>query len=241
MGPVRGPDRPLEVSSVLSHDGWGARPLASLDLETTGVDPLADRVVSYALLDAAGTERCGLVRPDVPVPAASSQVHGITAAMLVDAPAPAEALSPVLAWVQDLVETGTGLVVFNASYDLTLLRSEAARHGLRQPDWERLLVVDPFLLDWGVDRADRKRRLVDLAEHYGVLLELAHDATADARAAREVAVRLATRHPDVARIPLADLMGSQRRWHAERVAAWFAEARAAGREPGAIPGWPLAV
>ena len=159
------------------HDGWHRVPLASLDLEATGIDPLLDRVVSYALLDLPGSERSGLVQPGIAVPEAAAQVHGLTTALLAEAPAAPDALASVLAWVADLVERRVGLVVFNAGYDLTMLRAEARRHGLVEPDWSRLLVVDPFVLDWGVDReAARPRRLVDVAEHYGVALHEAHDA-----------------------------------------------------------------
>ncbi len=122
------------------HDGWHRLPLASLDLETTGTDALHDRVVSFALLDEPGFEITGLVRPDVPVPEAAAAVHGITDAMLQDAPTSAEALPVVLDWLATLAERRVGLVVFNACYDLSMLRAEARRHGLAEPDWERLLV-----------------------------------------------------------------------------------------------------
>ena len=69
------------------HDGWHRLPLASLDFETTGIDPHTDRVLSYALLDLPGFEITGLVNPGVPIPEAAAQVHGITEAMLVGQPA----------------------------------------------------------------------------------------------------------------------------------------------------------
>ena len=166
-------------------------PLASLDFETTGVDPFHDRVLSYALLDPSGVEITGLVDPGVPIPPASAEVHGITEAMLADAPPSAEGLAVVVDWVQSLVDRQVGLVVFNATYDLTMLRAEATRLGLTQPDWSRLLVVDPFVVDWGIERgALGQRRLIDVASYYGIPIDHAHDATCDARAAREVAVEL---------------------------------------------------
>lgn len=224
-----------------SHDGWHRLPLASLDFETTGVDPHNDRVLSYALLDEPGFEITGLVNPGVPIPEAASAVHGITEDMLVGAPSPVDALGVVVDWVQSLIERGVGLVVYNAAYDLTMLRAEADRHGLRQPDWQRLLVVDPLVVDWGIERGDLgPRRLIDVASYYGVSIEDAHDARCDALAARDVAVELAARHPQVGTLSVHDLMNEQRRWYAERAADWNAYAERVGRPTDDPHGWPLA-
>jgi len=223
------------------HDGWHRLPLASLDFETTGIDPHTDRVLSYALLDEPGFEITGLVNPGVPIPEAAAQVHGITEAMLVDQPTSAEGLSVVVDWVQSLVERGVGLVVFNAAYDLTMLRAEARRHGLPEPDWQRLIVVDPLVVDWGIERGGLgPRKLVDVAGYYGVPIDNAHDASCDARAARDVAVELAARHPDVGTLSLAQLMERQRGWFAERAADWNAYATRVGRSIDDPAGWPLA-
>lgn len=216
-------------------------PLAALDFETTGVDPHHDRVLSYAMLGEPGFEVTGLVNPGVPIPSASAEVHGITDDMLADAPSSAEGLAVVVDWVQSLVERQIGLVVFNAAYDLTMLQAEAARLGLTQPDWSRLLVVDPFVVDWGIERgALGQRRLVDVAAYYGIPIPNAHDAMCDARAARDVAVELGARHPHVGSITLAELMTHQRTWFADRVRGWNVYAVQGGRPLDDPAGWPLA-
>ncbi len=220
-----------------AHDGWHRRPLASLDFEATGVDPHRDRILSYALLTGDEGVEVGLIDPGVPVPPESADVHGITDAMLAGAPSSAEGLAVVVDWVQSLVERQVGLVVFNASYDLTMLRAEADRHGLTQPDWSRLLVVDPFVVDWGVDR--KTRRLVDVASAFGIDIERAHDALCDARAALDVAVELGTRHLHIGATTILELMVDQRTWHTERALEWNAYAARKGR-PVDHGGWPLA-
>ena len=236
------------------HDGWHRVPLASLDFEATGVDPFHDRVLSYALLDPSGSEITGLVDPGVPIPPASAEVHGITDAMLADAPPSAEGLAVVVDWVQSLVDRQVGLVVFNATYDLTMLRAEATRLGLAQPDWSRLLVVDPFVVDWGIERGAlgpllgvpgvrrqmRPRRLIDVASYYGIQIDHAHDARCDARAAREVAVELGARHVQVGATTILELMVDQRTWHTERALEWNAYAAKKGRPVDDLGGWPLA-
>jgi DNA polymerase III subunit epsilon len=235
---LRAAPRPPERGD---HDGWHRVPLASLDFETTGIDPHHDRVLSYALLDESGVEITGLVNPGVPIPPASAEVHGITEAMLAKAPSSADGLAMVVDWVQSLVERQVALVVFNATYDLTMLQAEAARLGLAQPDWSRLLVVDPFVVDWGIQRGSLgQRRLIDVAAYYGVPLDKAHDATCDARAARDVAIELGARHPHVGTSTLVDLMATQRRWFAARASEWHAYADLKGRPLDDPDGWPLA-
>ncbi len=222
------------------HDGWHRTPLAALDFETTGVDPFTDRVLSYALIDDRGPDVDGLINPGMAIPTASAEVHGLTDALLADAPSPAVGIAIVAGWVASLVERGVGLVVFNAAYDLTMLRAEATRWGVEQPDWDRLLVVDPHVIDWGIHRGTLgPRRLTDVAAYYGVPLHNAHDAAADARAARNVAREIGARHPDVAASTLPELMARQRSWFAERTEDWNAHARSVGRELGDPEGWPL--
>lgn len=222
------------------HRGWHELPLASLDFETTGVDPFTDRVVSYAMLDDGGTDVVGLINPGVPIPEAAAAVHGITAEALRDAPVPVEGIATVLAWVRSLIDRGIALVVFNAPYDLTMLGAEARRWGLPEPDWSRLVVIDPWVVDWGIERgALGPRRLVDVAEYYGVAIDNAHDASCDARAARDVARELSARHPVVGTLTLPELVDRQRRWYAERAENWNAWAVTVGRSLDDPQGWPL--
>lgn len=223
------------------HDGWHRTALASLDLETTGTDPLTDRILSFALLGDRSVDVSGLVDAGVEVPAAASAVNGLTAEVLAGAPGPVEAVGLITRWLDDLIERGVGLVVYNAAYDLTMVRAEASRWGVRQPDWQRLLVVDPFVVDWGIERgALGPRRLSDVATYYGVELTDAHDATADARAAREIALEIGLRHPVIATGTLDDLMQRQREWFADRAADWNDYARRVGRSLDDPHGWPLA-
>lgn len=228
------------------HDGWHRVPLAALDFETTGVDPLHDRVLSFALIEGPSAEGPGvefscLVNPGVPIPDAAARVHGITEAMVADAPASEQGLAPVVVWVQSIIDRGIALVVYNASYDLTMLRAEADRLGLDQPDWDRLVVVDPLVVDWGIERGQLgPRRLTDVAAYYEVPIANAHDAACDARAAHDVAIELAARHPHVGSLTLPELMTRQRAWYAARAADWNSYAERVGRPTDDPHGWPLA-
>ncbi|MFN3461011.1 MAG: exonuclease domain-containing protein [Oceanibaculum sp.] len=119
-----GPDLPL-----------AGLPAVSLDCETTGLNVATDRVVSAAGIVMHGPRLYRhlaydrLVNPGVPVPASSTAIHGITDAMVADAP-------PISLVLADLAELLRGRVVIghNISFDLAVLRAEAARHGVAWTD-----------------------------------------------------------------------------------------------------------
>ncbi len=66
------------------------KPLASIDLETTGVNPGTDRIVEIAIVkvlpDGTRSVKRKLINPEMPIPKTASDVHGITDDMVKDAP-----------------------------------------------------------------------------------------------------------------------------------------------------------
>jgi DNA polymerase III subunit epsilon len=66
------------------------KPLAFIDLETTGINLGTDRIVEIAivkiLLDGTKTVKRRLLNPEMPIPKSSSDIHGITDEMVKDAP-----------------------------------------------------------------------------------------------------------------------------------------------------------
>ena len=66
------------------------KPLAFIDLETTGVNLGTDRIVEIAIVkiltDGTKSVKRKLINPGMPIPKASSEVHGITDDMVKDAP-----------------------------------------------------------------------------------------------------------------------------------------------------------
>jgi DNA polymerase III subunit epsilon len=106
------------------------RPLAVLDVETTGTDAARDRIVELALLTLHPGRNHDLyqtrLNPGVPIPPAATAVHGITDADVRDAPTFAT-IAP------DLVRrlTGCDLAGFGiGSFDLPLLCAEFVRVGM---------------------------------------------------------------------------------------------------------------
>jgi len=67
------------------------KPLAFIDLETTGINLGSDRIVEIAIVkilaDGSRSVKRKLINPQMPIPKQSTDVHGITDDMVKDAPA----------------------------------------------------------------------------------------------------------------------------------------------------------
>ncbi|MEV7075215.1 3'-5' exonuclease [Streptomyces sp. NPDC091972] len=230
---------------------WYEGPLAAFDTETTGVDIETDRIVSAAVVvqDAAGTRprvSRWLVNPGVPVPAGATAVHGLTDEHLQrNGRWPAPVMFEIAETLAEQAAAGRPLVVMNAPFDLTVLDRELRRHRASSLDrWlgsSPLLVLDPRVLDKHLDRYRKGRRtLTDLCEHYGVTLDGAHDAAADAQAALDVVRAIGRRFAArLERLEPTELHSLQAVWHAAQargLQAWFARS---GSEESVDPAWPL--
>ena len=200
---------------------WADR-LGVFDLETTGVDVETARIVTacIAVIDADGAvvDRWDwLADPEVDIPEAASEVHGITTerARLEGRPS-GVVVAEITQTLRTLFGLGIPVVVYNAPYDLSLLDRECRRNEL-EPLIDPAPVVDPLVLDKQVDTYRKgKRTLEAAAAHYGVALDDAHDAGADAIAAGRVAQALARSWRDELDLPIADLHGRQEIWYAEQ-------------------------
>ncbi|HXB08355.1 MAG TPA: 3'-5' exonuclease, partial [Puia sp.] len=66
------------------------RPLAIIDLETTGVNLGTDRIIEIAIVkimsDGKKLVKRKLINPEMPISSASTDIHGITNEMVKDAP-----------------------------------------------------------------------------------------------------------------------------------------------------------
>lgn len=224
---------------------WADR-LGVFDLETTGVDVETARVVTacIAVLDAEGrvVQRWDWIAdPGVEIPEAAAAVHGITTER---ARAEGRASELVIAEITQTLRTlfglGVPVVVYNAPYDLSLLDRECRRNELEPLD-DPAPVIDPLVLDKQVDTYRKGKRTLEVAAaHYGVPLDDAHDAGADAIAAGRVAQALAAAYPAELEVPIADLHGRQEIWYAEQARRFQDYIRRKGDESfTASTAWPI--
>ena len=226
--------------------GWHSGLLGSYDCETTGTDPFSARLVSAAFVTSAGERHEFLVDPGVEIPAEAAAVHGIsTEQARAHGVKPAVALDQIAALLAAHLGAGAPLVVFNAPYDLTLLEAELQRNGLKALR-ERVPaiapIVDPLLIDRSMDRYRKGSRTLEAqCAHYGVSIENAHDACADAVAAMGVARAQAVRFPEVAEARLEDLHAQQVQWKVLAEEDFAAYKARRGETFTPEPGWPVRV
>ncbi|MEU3347717.1 3'-5' exonuclease [Streptomyces sp. NPDC006700] len=231
--------------------GWHRELLIGFDLETTGTDPREARIVTGAVIEVRGGEPGGrrewLADPGVEIPAEAVAVHGISNERATAEGEPADRVANAIADVlTGHWKAGVPVVAYNAAFDLTLLSAELRRYGLpslsdRLGGAEPGPVVDPYTIDRWADRyRPGKRTLEAVCAEYGVVLDAAHDASADALAAARLAVAIAGRHSKVATLGPAELHRRQIGWHAAWAADFQAFLRRKGDPTAVIDGaWPL--
>lgn len=106
------------------------KPFCVFDLETTGTNVGKDRIVEISILkvnpDASRESKTWLVNPEMPIPQASSEIHGITDEKVKDAPTFKEIAPKIIEFI-----AGTDLGGFNSNrFDVPLLAEELLRAGM---------------------------------------------------------------------------------------------------------------
>jgi DNA polymerase-3 subunit epsilon len=231
--------------------GWHRELLIGFDLETTGTDPHEARIVTAAVIEVRDGQPLGrkewLADPGVEIPADAVAVHGISNERAAAEGRPADQVADAVADVlAGYWKAGVPVVAYNASFDLTLLSAELRRHGLpslreRLGGQDPAPVVDPYTIDRRADRYRRgKRTLEAVCAEYGVALDSAHDASADALAAARLAGAIADRHPKIAALGPAELHRRQIEWYAEWAADFQNFLRRKGQTDAVVNGtWPV--
>ncbi|MFC8515536.1 exonuclease domain-containing protein [Streptomyces sp. NPDC057257] len=232
---------------------------AAWDTETTGPNPLEDRIVTAAFIVRGGGREdrnfSWLINPGIPIPTEASEVHGITDAMVqADGQDPKTALDEIATNLVRAIQWGMPVIAFNQSFDWSILHYDLLRNGLptmaeRLPDLRALPLVDPHVIDKQADKYVKgtgMRKLKPTAERYGVELTDWHTAEADALAALLIAEAQFDRYPHLNDMGPAQLFAAQKAWRAEQQAGlqkWFrtkATPEQGGDPAKVIDGsWPL--
>lgn len=223
---------------------WLAGNALSFDLETTSADPETARIVTATCVEvgALGVVRREnwLVNPGVPIPAEATAIHGVTDLMAAGGLSPADAVPAIVGVLRNAWNRGLPVIAMNAPYDLTVLACEWLRLNYDHPLDPPGPVLDPLVIDRGIDPyREGRRTLTALAAHYGCRQDGAHTSEGDAMAAARIVWKMAKTIWPLSKHTLEQLQV----WQAEAHAKWavnYQNYLAAQGKPATIDGsWPV--
>jgi DNA polymerase-3 subunit epsilon len=174
---------------------WREVPFSVIDLETTGLDPTSDEIISFgAVTVEGGTVRLGdaryeLIRPTRMPDADTIRIHGLRDADLVDAPPLSERLDVLIGAL-----TGRAVVAHVAAVERGFLGAALSSVGLKL----RNPIVDTAVLDRELRRLRRDPPardpigLSDMARELGLPVHRPHHADGDALTTAQAFIALAT-------------------------------------------------
>jgi DNA polymerase-3 subunit alpha (Gram-positive type) len=172
-----------------------------IDVETTGLSPLAARVCEVAAVSFRGQDRVGtlseLINPAAPIPPEVSRIHGITDAMVKDSPSFGAVAPRLLAMLERSV-----IVAHNAEFDLGFLGAEFGRVGLKFP---KLYYVDTLAIarkNWKF----KSNRLGNIAAELNIANENWHRALSDVEMTRKIFEHFISAFKAAGVITVADLI-----------------------------------
>ena len=158
------------------------RPIAFIDLETTGINIGTDRILEIAIVrintDGSKTNKRKLINPQMPIPEASSAIHGITNEMVKDAPTFKQVANEIKQFIENCDLGG-----YNSNrFDIPMLVEEFLRSGMEfSVDGRKLIDVQR------VFHLMEQRTLSAAYQFYcNKTLVNAHSAEADAEATWEI-------------------------------------------------------
>jgi DNA polymerase-3 subunit epsilon len=169
------------------------RPIAFIDLETTGINLGTDRIVEIAIVklspDGSRQVKRKLINPEMPIPPQSSEVHGITDEMVKDAPTFKQASNEIRQFLESCDLAG-----YNSNkFDIPLLVEEFLRSGQDfRTDGRKLLDVQKVFHIMEPRTLSAAYRFYCKKE-----LEGAHGAEVDATATWEVLEAQVERYPQI--------------------------------------------
>lgn len=170
-----------------------SRPVAIIDLETTGVNLATDRIVEIAIIkiqpDGTRQVKRKLINPEMPIPQQAADIHGITNEMVKDAPVFKTVANEFKQFILNCDLAG-----YNSNrFDWPLLMEEFIRAGISF-DLTKCRMIDVQKIFHQME----PRTLSAAYKFYcNQTLENAHSAEADAAATWEILLAQMQRYPQL--------------------------------------------
>ena len=170
-----------------------SKPLVIFDLETTGVDTNKDRIVEFAAIkvdwetfDEIDKKRF-LINPQMPIPAESSDIHGIYREDIIAAAVFADVAKELVEWMKGCDLAGYNIVRF----DIPILLAEFARAKVKFDIPDDVSLVD----GWQIYAHFLPHTLAGAHKFYcGSEFRGAHRAMNDVRATQAVLAEQLNKH-----------------------------------------------
>jgi DNA polymerase III subunit epsilon len=169
------------------------KPLAVIDLECTGMNLSTDRIVEIAIVkilpDGRKMVKRKLINPEIPIPAAISEIHGITDEMVKDAPTFRQVANEIRQFIDN-----ADLAGYNSNrFDVPMLMEEFLRVSL-DFDFRNRKLIDVQKIFHMMEQ----RTLTAAYKFYcNGSLDNAHSAEADANATWDVLQSQIERYPQL--------------------------------------------
>lgn len=169
------------------------RPLAIFDIEATGLNVSKDRIVEIAIIKVHpnGLEESFITRvnPEMEIPKEVSEIHGIYAADIQDAPTLAEIAPKIVSFIGD-----ADLAGYNSNkFDIPILAEELLRVGVDMD-----LASKKFVDVQNIFHKMEQRTLAAAYQFYcQQQLDNAHNALADTKATWEILQQQLEKYPEL--------------------------------------------
>ena len=169
------------------------KPLAFIDLETTGVNLATDRIIEIAIVkvlpDGKRSAKRKLINPQMSIPKQSSEIHGITNEMVKDAPT----FKDVAQELKQMLD-GCDIAGYNSNrFDIPMLVEEFLRAEVDFDMKGRKLIDVQNIFH----RMEQRTLSAAYKFYCNKVLDGAHSAEIDATATHEILIAQLERYPDL--------------------------------------------
>lgn len=187
---------------LMATDPLSGYRVLGFDLETTGFNPKSQRIVQFALVgcDANGhsIQIDELVNPRMRIPPETTNIHGIRDEDVRNAPEFKECVDEISTMMEGAVIVGHNIDRF----DWPFLQVEFLRAGRPMP--RPLVILDTLKIARRL-KIPPSHKLGILCERFGISLENAHTAGADAAATLLLLHKMMEANPQHFRRPVEDI------------------------------------
>jgi DNA polymerase III subunit epsilon len=201
--------RPLPTPDADVH--WRAARFCVVDIETTGLYPARDEIVSVGVAEIAQGRISNrtfyrVVHPSRPVSEEAMLIHSLTSQELADAPPIGEMVEPLTSFL-----AGSFLVAHAAWFERAFLDQVLKPLGERFPDDLVDTAALARRLDLAPSASDREPSLEGLSLRLGLPVHTPHHALGDAMTTAQLLLAFAARlEAGRERLTVSDLLGHSR-------------------------------